>query len=129
MVGMVSPMLAIAEPRARLRLIWRRSRRAACTAARVSGARMSKAMTTPTKECGNPRAATPASMAGDSTLARPTTATRDTSSRPKPSAVCRFVGGAACSSPAPSASGPAVSVTTGRKKSRWRTVWVETNMA
>ena len=40
-------------------------------------------MTTPTNDCGSPAAATPSSMAGDSTFARPTTATSATSSRPE----------------------------------------------
>ena len=64
-------MLAIADPRARLRLIWIRLRRAARTAASVSGSSTSSAMTTPTNDGGKPTAATPASIAGDSTLARP----------------------------------------------------------
>ena len=73
--GMVSPMLAMAEPNARLRLVWIRSRRAAAAAASVSGSRTSKAITTPTNDGGNPTAETPAAIAGVSTLARPTTAT------------------------------------------------------
>ena len=48
MTGIVSPMLAIAEPYARLRLICTRLRRAARTAAIVSGSRISSAMITPT---------------------------------------------------------------------------------
>ena len=40
-------------------------------------------MTTPTKECGKPAAATMRSMIGDSTLASPTTATSATSSNPR----------------------------------------------
>src|SRR5688572_3346606 len=52
--GMVRPMLATAEPNARLRLIWIRSRRAARAAARVSGSRINSAMTTPTNETGSP---------------------------------------------------------------------------
>ena len=40
-------------------------------------------MTTPTNDCGKPTAATPASMAGDSTFASPTTATSATSSSPR----------------------------------------------
>ena len=41
-------MLAIAEPKARLKLVWIRSRRAARAAARVSGSSTSSAITTPT---------------------------------------------------------------------------------
>ena len=48
MAGMVRPMLAIAEPSARFRLVCTRSRRAARTAARVSGSSTSRAMITPT---------------------------------------------------------------------------------
>ena len=54
--GMVRPMLAMAEPSARLRLICTRLRRAALTAASVSGARTRMAMTTPTKDGGRPTA-------------------------------------------------------------------------
>ena len=54
MAGMVSPMLAIAEPKARLRLTWTWLRRAERTAEIVSGRSTSSAMTTPTKDCGKP---------------------------------------------------------------------------
>src|SRR5215207_9993270 len=121
--GMVSPMLAIAEPKARLRLVCKRSRRAARVAASVSGSNTSRAITTPTKDGGNPIAATPASMAGDSTLANPTTATSAANKRPTLANAARRVGGSACSS-APATSPAEV---TGRKKSRCRTVWVSTN--
>ena len=67
--GMVRPMLAIAEPSARLRLVWTRSRRAARTAASVSGSSTSSAITTPTNDCGKPGRATPDSIAGETALA------------------------------------------------------------
>ena len=69
--GIVSPMLAIAEPNARLRLVCTRSWRASRTAASVSGSSTSSAMTTPTADGGAPTASTPSSMAGDSILAQP----------------------------------------------------------
>ena len=56
MAGMVSPMLAMAEPKARLRLTWTWLRRAERTAEIVSGSSTSRAITTPTKECGKPAA-------------------------------------------------------------------------
>jgi len=97
--GMVSPMLAIAEPYARFRLVWMRPWRAARAAARVSGSSTSAAITTPTKDCGNPTAVTARSTAGDSSSASPTTATRATSSSPRlPSAAPRLGGSAWLSS-------------------------------
>ncbi|CKT98817.1 Uncharacterised protein [Mycobacterium tuberculosis] len=122
MVGMVSPILAIAEPYARLRLVCRRPCRAARAAASVSGNSTSVAMTTPTKDCGNPAAETTSSMTGDSTLARPTTATKATSSNPRLSSAARVLGGSAWLS-----SSTAPFCATGRKKSRCRTVWVNRN--
>ncbi len=50
MPGMVSPMLAMADPKARLRLVWIRSRLAAREAASVSGSSTSRAITTPTND-------------------------------------------------------------------------------
>ncbi len=64
-------MLAIAEPSARLMLVWMRSRRAARTAAMLSGSSTSSAMTTPTNEFGKPTAATPASIDGRHELREP----------------------------------------------------------
>lgn len=78
-------------------------------------------MTRPTNEAGKPTASTPALMAGDSTFASPTTATRATTSRTRLAPAARVVGGSACSS------GPAGPCGTGRKKLRWRTVCVATN--
>ena len=122
--GMVSPMLAIAEPYARLRLVWIRLRAAALLAARVSGSSTSSAIATPTTACGKPAASTPASIAGDSTLARPTTPTSAVTSSPRLRRAAWSLGGAACSS-LPLSAPPSVS--TGRKKSRCRTVCVSTN--
>ena len=122
MAGMVSPILAIADPRARFRLVWIRSRRAARAAASVSGINTSKAMTTPTKEGGNPTASTAASIDGDSTFARPTTTTRATRSTTTLISEVRLLGGSACSSA--SITSPVDVI--GRKKSRCRTVWVST---
>jgi hypothetical protein len=48
----------------------------------VSGSNTSSAMTTPTADGGAPTAATASSIAGDSILDRPTTATRATSRSP-----------------------------------------------
>jgi hypothetical protein len=116
--GMVRPMLAIAEPKARLRLVCKRSRRAARVAARVSGSSTSRAITTPTKDGGNPIAATPSSMAGDSTFANPTTPTSAANKRPTLADAARDVGGSACSSAATTSPADVI----GRKKSRCRTV-------
>ena len=124
MAGMVSPMLAMAEPKARLRLVWIRSRRAARLAASVSGSNTSSAITTPTNDGGNPTAETPALIAGVSTLARPTTATSASRSRPRLASAARLLGGSACSSA--STTSPAEVI--GRKKSRCRTVCVMTKM-
>ena len=115
--GMVSPMLAIAEPKPRLRLIWTRPRRALRAAAKVSGASTSRAITTPTADCGAPIDLTPSSIAPELTLARPTTATRATSSTPKLRSAARAAS-AAARAPAAVASSPA-----GRKWLRWRPVW------
>jgi hypothetical protein len=82
-------------------------------------------MTTPTKDCGKPTASTPASMAGDSTFASPTTAASETVNNARLIRVAAAEGGGACSSAAEASP----SATTGRKKSRCRTVWVSTNMA
>ena len=91
--GIVSPMLAIAEPSARLKLVCTRSRRALRTAASVSGSSTSSAMTTPTAECGAPMASTASSIGGDSIFASPTTATSATTSNPRLVNATRSVGG------------------------------------
>ena len=123
--GIVKPMLATADPSARLSEVCRRPRRAALTAARVSGSSTSKAMTTPTKAEGRPAAPTARSMAGDCTLASPTTATKESSRKPTLVNAVAALGGSAWSS---SVIGEP-SLATGRKKSRWRTVWVVTKAA
>ena len=103
--GTVSPMLASAEPSARFRLVCMRLAAAARTAAQVSGSSTSKAMATPTTEAGAPAARTPPSMAGASVFARPTTATRQTISKPKASAASRAEGGSAWASSSPVSAG------------------------
>src|SRR4051794_18158526 len=82
-------------------------------------------MTTPTNDSGNPTAATAPSIAGVSTLARPTTATSAISSKPRLASAARLLGGSACSSS--STTSPAD--VSGRKKSRCLNVWVMTNTA
>lgn len=71
--GTVRPMLAMAEPRARFRLVCTRSRRAERRAAMVSGSSTSRAMITPTTAWCSPASSTPDSMVGDTPLASPTT--------------------------------------------------------
>jgi len=112
---MVRPMLAIAEPSARLRLVCIRLRSTARTAAIDSGSRTRSAITTPTNVRGKPAAATPASIARDSTLASPTTATRATTSNARLVMAVRVDGGSAWSS---CGSTVEPSRVTGRKKSR-----------
>ena len=70
---------------------WREAR----AAASVSGSNTNKAITTPTKEGGKPTAPTPAWIAGVSTLARPTTATRARTRRPRLTSAVLSVGGSA----------------------------------
>ena len=60
-VGMVYPMLAMAEPSARLMLFCSRLRRADFVAASPSGMSTITATTTPTKAFGSPAAAIAAS--------------------------------------------------------------------
>src|SRR5699024_2590967 len=120
-----------AEPYPRLRLVCICPRNAARTAAIVSGRSTSTAMITPTKECGKPTAETAASIAGDSTFARPTTATSARTNTPALSSARnppgRGVCGSGAVSPEPSAADPETEPATGRKKSRCRSVWVNTN--
>ena len=103
--GMVRPMLAIAEPR---RGSGSSARGAAerCGTRRASpGISTSSAITTPTADGGAPTAETASSIAGDSSLARPTTATSATSSSPTLVAASRSDGGAACASGSPASTG------------------------
>ena len=81
--GMVRPMLASAEPSARLMLVCRRSARAARTAAHVSGNSTSSGDDDADHRRGAPAASTAGSIVGESSLARPTTATSETSRRAK----------------------------------------------
>ena len=94
-VGMVRPMLANAEPRARFKLLWRRLARAARTAAYPSGISTNSAMAIPTTVLGAPADFTPASMAGLSASAKPTTTARDRSNRKALTAVLRLLGSSA----------------------------------
>jgi hypothetical protein len=72
-VGMVKPILARADPRAKFKLLCNRLALAALTAAKPSGINTNSAMAIPTIVLGAPAAATPLSMAGLSSSARPTT--------------------------------------------------------
>jgi hypothetical protein len=64
-------MLAIAEPKARLKLVWTRPRRALRTAASPSGISTSRAISAPTADWAAPTASTASSIGEDSSLARP----------------------------------------------------------
>src|SRR5580658_4932962 len=90
--GMVSPMLASADPNARLRLVCRRFARAARSAASPSGSSTMPAMITPTSAFGAPILATPASRLGASFLASSTTAHRHISSSTELAAVAALLG-------------------------------------
>ena len=103
--GIERPMLASAEPSARLRLVCRRLALAARTADRPSGSRTIAAMAMPTTACGAPRRATPASRAGDTALAIRTTAPSATSRSAALASVARVEGGGRCSSSPPVACG------------------------
>ena len=103
--GIVRPMLASAEPSARLRLVCSRSARAARSAAQVSGASTSMAMTMPTTVGGRPADAMPCSIVGESVLARPITASSATTSRPKLAQAMPAEGGAACADSSSARSG------------------------
>ena len=88
-------MLASAEPSARLRLVWRRFRSAARTAATVSGSSTSNAITTPTTATGAPADSTADSSFGDTVFASPTTEIRQTNSSPRLSSAVFPLGAAA----------------------------------
>lgn len=84
-------------------------------AASVSGSSTTRAMTTPTKLCGKPAASTACSIDGDSTFARPTTATSATTSRPRLTSAARIDGAGPWAS---SSSSGLPARSTGTKKSR-----------
>src|SRR5699024_10845795 len=91
----------------------------------VSGRSTRTAITTPTKEWGNPAAETAASIAGDSIFASPTTATSAPINTPALPSALRLRGLVTwCGTCVPVTESGA---TTGTKKSRCRTVWVSTN--
>ncbi len=75
-IGIVSPILARADPREALRLVCRRLRRAAFIAVRPSGSSTMMAMMTPTIDSGSPAFTTAAPSRGDSDFARKITTTR-----------------------------------------------------
>jgi hypothetical protein len=109
--GIVSPMVANTDPRARFMLVCRRFAVAARYEASPSGRSTNPAITIPTTLLGAPTAAMPASSVGVSAFANATTATNETRRNPTLTSVVLFGGGGACDSSPPSA---------GRKKSRWR---------
>ena len=78
MAGIVSPMLAIAEPSARLKLVWMRSRARVADRGEGLGQQDEQRDDHADRRLRGPTAATASSIAGDSILASPTTATRAT---------------------------------------------------
>ena len=90
--GMVKPILASAEPRAKFKLLCNRLARAARIAAKDSGSSTNIAMAIPTTVLGAPMALTPASMAGLSSFARATTAIKEIKSKIALMAVFRLLG-------------------------------------
>ena len=80
--GIVRPMLASADPKAKFKLVCNLLARAAFKAAKNSGSNTKVAMTMPTTGLGAPTLATKSSTVGVNAFARPTTATRDRSSNP-----------------------------------------------
>ena len=91
-VGMVKPILAKAEPKAKFRLLCKRFALAALTAANPSGINTSSAIAIPTIVLGAPAAATPLSMAGLRSSARPTTVIKDSMSSAPLTAVFVLLG-------------------------------------
>ena len=96
--GIVSPILASADPSARFMLVCSRSARAARTAANVSGSSTRIAMMIPITAFGAPATATARSIEGEIVLANPTTATSDNTMSPKLAHASATEGGVACSS-------------------------------
>ena len=82
-VGMLSPILANAEPSARLMLVWNWLRLAARMAAMPSGNRITIAIATPTNAVGKPAATTALSITGERFLASKITTPKQTSNRTK----------------------------------------------
>jgi hypothetical protein len=93
--GMVSPIVANADPIARLRLVWSRFFCAARTAAIPSGKRTTAAIIIPTSAFGAPERITPSSITGDNVLASKTIIARDISSSTALMRVMNKVGGGA----------------------------------
>ncbi len=90
--GMARPMLASAEPKARLRLVCKRFFRAACKAARPSGNSITNATIIPTNDFGTPILTTPLSIVGFSVLASSTTAPSETNNNTRLRTVAFTVG-------------------------------------
>lgn len=90
--GIYKPILAMAEPRAKFKLLCKHLALAALTAANPSGRRTSIAIAIPTIVLGAPAAFTPASIAGLSNSARPTTMMSDRISSAVLAVVLRLLG-------------------------------------
>jgi hypothetical protein len=88
-MGIVKPMVAMAEPSARFKLVCSRFLRAARMADIPSGNRTTAATTTPTNAFGSFAAATKSSRGGERTLASKTTAKRETHNRARLISVLR----------------------------------------
>jgi hypothetical protein len=82
-VGILSPILANAEPRARLMLVWYWPRLAARIAAMPSGNKITAAIATPTNAVGKPAATIPLSITGERFLARKITTPKHKSKKPR----------------------------------------------
>ena len=93
--GIVRPMLASAEPRARLRLVCNLFFLAALNAATPSGNKITRATIIPTMDFGAPNCITPRSTVGASVLASNTTAPRQSNNSNVLAIAVFFVGGSA----------------------------------
>ena len=96
--GIVKPILARAEPKAKLILVCKRFFLAACIEAIPSGRSTILAIITPTKDCGSPASIIIPSMIGDMALANKTTMIRHAISETKLMIVSLLLGGAECES-------------------------------
>jgi len=96
--GMVSPILAKADPSAKFKLLCNLLALAALTAADPSGKSTSIAMEIPTTVFGAPAVLTPASIAGLSASASHTTTISEVDNRTVLKAVLRLLGLLACAS-------------------------------
>ncbi|MNR22415.1 hypothetical protein D3C85_1393640 [compost metagenome] len=113
--GMVRPIVASADPKAKFKLVCNLFFRAALYAAKPSGSKTTAAITTPTKDFGAPAATIAFSISGASALANSTTTPKQTN-RSKPLDKATFlVGGSAWTCTLSLSTG-------GKKKSRCLTV-------